>query len=85
MRKNDIAVDEPKNLKVSARTWKKDGIDHVLVSSGEGKALKFNLPLPEAPAAIRSIEGGRAFNAGNRASIGLELPPYGFSFFSITR
>ena len=36
-------------------------------------------------AIIRSIEGGRAFNAGNRASIGLVLPPYGFSFFSITR
>ena len=78
-----LAIAEPADAKISVRTWKKDGADCVLVSSGEGKEVALDLALPEPRKSATSLIGGSA-EMKSAKSVGVSLDPYGFSLFRLT-
>ena len=78
-----LAIAEPSDMKISVRTWKKDGADYVLVSSGEDKEVALNLTLPEVRKSAKSLIGG-SVEMRSAKSVGVSLDPYGFSLFRLT-
>ena len=79
-----LKIAEPKDRKISVRTWRKKGLDYVLVSSGEDKPLDLDLPLPVKLASVKTLDGEPVSITGDN-SVKMVLDPYGFAFFSAVR
>lgn len=79
-----LKIAEPKDRKISVRTWRKKGLDYVLVSSGEDKPLDLNLSLPVKLASVKTLDGEPVSITGDN-SVKMVLGPYGFAFFSAVR
>lgn len=79
-----LNITEPVDKKVSVRTWRKDGLDYVLASSGEDKPLDLKLPLHRKLTSVKSL-AGVAISSNGQDSVKMVLDPYGFAFFVVSR